>query len=258
MLQETRLHRIRALLSTLNQVSTERIIKELGISRETARRDIIELEALGVARRVHGGLVALDTAPEPPLTVRSAAQAKEKRAIARAAAQRLQSGQTLFLDAGSTTTMLADELRSMSGLTIITNSLHAALKLSAAEEHETLNNEVILLGGSMMAGAQQTRGELTVGEIYRYRADVALLSPVGIDSKSGASSFYPHEAAIARAMTQQATQLILLADHRKLGITSRMVYATSSEISLLVTDSAAPKQAAFAALQNKLAEIVVA
>lgn len=48
MLQETRLHRIRALLTRLNQVSTERIIRELGVSRETARRDIIELEALGL------------------------------------------------------------------------------------------------------------------------------------------------------------------------------------------------------------------
>ena len=92
MLQETRLHRIRALLTTQHQLSTERIINELGISRETARRDIIELEAQGLARRVHGGLVAVDSQPEPPLQVRRNAQAKEKRAIAVAAAQHLQRG----------------------------------------------------------------------------------------------------------------------------------------------------------------------
>lgn len=224
MLQETRLQRIRALLMTMKQVSTERIINELGVSRETARRDIIELEAQGLARRVHGGLVALgENTPEPPLRVRSAAMAKEKRAIARAAARLVLPGQTLFLDAGSTTTLLAQELRTLSGLTIITNSLQAALALSAAEEHETLNNEVILLGGAMSAGAQQTRGEFTVGEIYRFRADVALLSPVGIEAKNGASSFHPHEAAIARAMVQQASRLILLADHSKLGVDRKSV-----------------------------------
>ncbi|MGB9097724.1 DeoR/GlpR family DNA-binding transcription regulator [Erwinia sp.] len=258
MLQETRLHRIRALLTTLNHVSTERIIRELGISRETARRDIIELEALGLARRVHGGLIALDAEPEPPLIVRSEVRAREKRAIARAAAQRLKPGQTLFLDAGSTTTMLAEELRTMAGLTIITNSLNAALKLSAAEEHEALNNTIILLGGSMLAGAQETRGELTVGEIFRFRADVALMSPVGIDAKSGASSFHPHEAAIARAMAQQATQLILLADHSKLGLTSRMNYAAVKEVSLLITDSGAAGLPAFAALEKALPEVVLA
>lgn len=258
MLQETRLHRIRALLTTLGHVSTERIIKELGVSRETARRDIIELEALGAARRVHGGLMAINAEPEPPLTVRSEVRAREKRTIARAAARLLRPGQTLFIDAGSTTTMLAEELRSMSGLTIVTNSLQAALALSAAEEGETLNNSIILLGGAMLAGAQETRGELTTGEIYRYRADVAMLSPVGFDVKSGASSFQPHEAAIARAMTQQSTRLVLLADSSKLGLTSRINYASVEQVSVLVTDSGAPQLSAFNALQKILPEVIVA
>ncbi|KTR99693.1 alkaline phosphatase [Pantoea dispersa] len=257
MLQETRLHRIRALLSTQHQLSTERIIKELGISRETARRDIISLEAQGLARRVHGGLVALESPPEPPLQVRRNAQAREKRAIAAAAVQHLQPGQTLFLDAGTTTTLLAEELRTMSGLTIITNSLQAALALSAAEEHETLNNQVLLLGGMMMAGAQQTRGEMTVGEIYRYRADVALLSPVGIDARNGASSFHPHEAAIAHAMVQQASRTLLLADHSKLGVISRTQYAPIGDIDLLICDGGAAKPGALSALQQALAVQVV-
>ncbi|WP_345829516.1 DeoR/GlpR family DNA-binding transcription regulator [Erwinia sp. HDF1-3R] len=258
MLQETRLHRIRALLATLGHVSTERIIRELGISRETARRDIIELEALGVARRVHGGLMALNAEPEAPLVVRSEVKAREKRAIARAAARRLKPGQTLFLDAGSTTTMLAEELRTLSGLTVVTNSLNAALKLCAAGEHETLNNSIILLGGSMLAGAQETRGDLTVGEIYRYRADVALLSPVGIDGRSGATSFYPHEAAIARAMVQQADQLILLADSSKLGLTSRINYATLGQVSALITDGEAAENPAFSLIEKSLPEVVLA
>ncbi|KAF0857290.1 DeoR/GlpR family DNA-binding transcription regulator [Pantoea dispersa] len=257
MLQETRLHRIRALLSTQYQLSTERIIKELGISRETARRDIISLEAQGLARRVHGGLVALESPPEPPLQVRRNAQAREKRAIAAAAVQHLQPGQTLFLDAGTTTTLLAEELRTMSGLTIITNSLQAALALTAAEEHETLNNQVLLLGGMMMAGAQQTRGEMTVGEIYRYRADVALLSPVGIDARNGASSFHPHEAAIAHAMVQQASRTLLLADHSKLGVISRTQYAPVGDIDLLICDGGAAKPGALSALQQALAVQVV-
>lgn len=258
-LQETRLQRICALLKMLKQVSTERIINELGVSRETARRDIIELEAQGLARRVHGGVVAAgENAPEPPLRVRSAAMAKEKRAIARAAVQLLQSGQTLFLDAGSTTTLVAQELRGLTGLTIITNSLQAALALSAVEEHETLNNEVILLGGVMMAGAQQTRGEATLGEIHRFRADVALLSPVGIDAKNGASSFHPHEAAIARAMVQQASQLILVADHSKLGVISRVQYATPQRIDTLVTDSSSAASPFLEALQQALPQVIQA
>lgn len=111
-----------------------------------------------------------------------------------------------------------------------------------------------------MAGAQQTRGDITVGEIHRFRADVALLSPVGIEANAGATSFYPHEAAIARAMTEQASQLILLADRSKLGVISRMQYAAPAAVTLLITDSAAAKEhgAALAALTQALPEVVLA
>lgn len=257
MLQEARLHRIRALLATHHQVSTERIIQELGISRETARRDIIQLDALGLGRRVHGGLVANESTPEPPLSVRRSAQTKEKRAIAREATRHLQAGQTLFLDAGSTTTLLARELRGMAGLTIITNSLQAALALTAAEENDTLSNQVILLGGMLGAGAQQTHGEIVVNEIYRYRADVALVSPVGIDARGGATSFHPHEAAIACAMLKQANRCILLADHSKLGVVSRTRYAQSEEIDLVITDSGNALPEALDALQKALPQVIV-
>ena len=86
MLQQERLHRIQTLLSRVQRLTTERIMNELNTSRETARRDIIELDAMGLARRVHGGIVSIeDVATEAPLNVRYAQQTKEKRAIARAA-----------------------------------------------------------------------------------------------------------------------------------------------------------------------------
>ncbi len=258
MLQETRLHRIRSLISTHHQVSTERIINELGVSRETARRDIIVLEEQGVARRVHGGIVAIDAPPEPPLPVRYAAREKEKRSIARCATEQLHAGQTLFLDSGSTTTLLARELRTMSGLTIITNSLQAALVLTATENDSQLQHEVILLGGSMSAGTQQTQGGITVSEIHRYQADVALLSPVGVDAIGGASSFSLAEAAVAGAMARQAKQLFLLADHSKLGVTSRYSYAQPADVRLLISDSAAVTSHAWAALNQAFDQVICA
>ena len=76
-------------------------------SRETVRRDLLELEALGELRRVHGGAVPVHS--EPPIAERVHTRVKYKRAIARLAASLTASGQTLFLDAGSTTSVLADE-----------------------------------------------------------------------------------------------------------------------------------------------------
>ncbi|MBP2859302.1 DeoR/GlpR transcriptional regulator [Dickeya oryzae] len=258
MLEETRLHRIRLLLSSLNRVSTDHIIQHLGVSRETVRRDVLKLEAQGVLRRVHGGIVATDVEPEPPLSVRNTVRELEKRAIAQLAAQQIKAGQTLFIDAGSTTTLLAAELLVLPGMTIITNSLNVALTLTATETDEHAPHEVILLGGHMGAAAQATSGALTVTEIQRYRADIALLSPVGIASQSGASSFSHHEAAIAGAMSRNARQRIMLADHSKIGVTSRVIYAAPTDIDLLITDSGSSSNADFPALQAVCAQVLLA
>ncbi|MFP1748937.1 DeoR/GlpR family DNA-binding transcription regulator [Lonsdalea quercina] len=258
MLEETRLHRIRALLSTLNQVSTEQIIQHLGVSRETVRRDILKLEARGMLRRVHGGIVATGPEPEPPLSIRRTVQEKEKQAIARVAVQQLQPGQTIFVDAGSTTTLLADELLSMPGMTIITNSLNVALKLTAQEAEDRLLHDVILLGGHVESAIQATNGAQTVNELRRYRADVALMSPVGISSAAGASSFSHTEAAIASAMIDYAKTSILLADHTKIGVVSRVVYAPMSQIDKVVTDAAAEFNRDFSALQASCQQVILA
>ncbi|EPF74704.1 DeoR/GlpR family DNA-binding transcription regulator [Acinetobacter rudis] len=257
MLQQERFHRIQALLSQLQRLSTERVMSELNISRETARRDIIELEALGLAKRVHGGIISIEPTSEAPLTIRTTQRAKEKRAIARTAIQQLSAGQTVFIDSGSTTSIVAEELRTLSGLTIITNSLHVVMNLTMAMETETLNHEIILLGGRVHQ-RPQTQGDLVIREIYRYKADIALLSPVGVCPQHGISSFYTEEANIAQAMVQQSQKVIVLADHSKLDITSRVQYATAQEIALLITDQQAKQQIALAKYKHAFSEVVFA
>ncbi len=258
MLREERHLRIRTLLSTLSRVSTERIEQDLQVSRETVRRDILALEDQGVLRRVHGGVVTPGPAPEPPLAVRQAVRAKEKRAIARTALQLLKPGQTVFLDAGSTTALLAETLATLPGLTIITNGLNVALTLAALGDGRPGSDHVILLGGNIDPLVQATFGEITVGDIHRYHADVAMLSPVGISSQHGATSFEHHEAAIARAMVRQAQQLVILADHSKIGQASRVAYARADEIDTLVTNTAASGLPELAALRAAGCRVMLA
>ncbi|WP_445115328.1 DeoR/GlpR family DNA-binding transcription regulator [Acinetobacter sp. WZC-1] len=258
MLQQERLHRIQVLLTQLQQISTERIMTELNISRETARRDMIELQVMGVARRVHGGMVSVNNpATEAPLNVRSTRYAREKRAIARAAVSRLTAGQSLFIDSGSTTAILAEELRSLSGLTIITNSLQAVLNLSMATEPDSLKHDIILLGGRVQQ-RPQTQGDLVIAEIHRYHADIALLSPVGVSAEYGASSFYSEEAAIAQAMIRQSRYTMILADHSKLDVISRVRYASVQDISTLITDSRATAQIAASEYRHSFPDLVIA
>lgn len=256
MLEETRLHRICALLSTLNQVSTELIIKRLGVSRETVRRDILKLEAQGRLRRVHGGVISCDFVPEAPLSVRNSVREAEKRAIAHATVGLLHAGQTLFIDSGSTTYFLSESLLTMAGLTIITNSLDIASKLSSSND-PSIQHEVILLGGHMGKSTQATSGELTINELSYYRADIALLSPVGLSAETGASSYLHHEAAIAGAMVRNSKATYILADNAKLGVTSRMVYATPEQIDRVIIDSAPEDKSVLNSLQATFKEVVI-
>ncbi len=142
MLAEERHQRIRALLTALHRVTTDRIAADLGVSRETVRRDVVELETRGELRRVHGGVVAVGPEPEPPIAVRTQVRQKEKRAIAKAAARLVAPGQTLFLDFGSTVSALAEELATLSGLTIVTNAFGVAQAIADGKR-----SDVRLLGG---------------------------------------------------------------------------------------------------------------
>ena len=258
MLQEERFLRIRNLLATFSRVSVDRIVQDLSVSRETVRRDLLELEGTGELRRVHGGAVATGPEPEAPLAVRLVARQKEKRAIAKAAVGLLRPGQTLFLDAGSTTAILAEEIAMLSGMTVITNSLNIALKLAGADEGRSSHNVVRLLGGGIDVGTQATHGDGTLEDIRRFRVDVALMSPVGLHARHGAMSFAHHEAAVARAMAEQAQQLVILADHSKIGVASRVTYARCADIDVIVTDAKARGVAALAGLRKACERVIVA
>lgn len=255
MWHEERYNRIRHLLGTSGQVSVERIVEELKVSRETVRRDLLALESLGEIQRVHGGAVLVGE--EPPIDVRAATRVREKQAIAREVVRLVGNGQTVFLDAGTTTSIIAEALAGLRGLLVITNSLAVARTLGAgrAGQHD---NHVHLLGGSFNAELSSTHGAATVAEIQRYQANVAILSPVGIDATAGASSQLLEEAEVARAMAVNARHTIIAADHAKIGLRSRVAYCPCDAIGTLVTNGRARQAAAMHGVAQAVAEVVYA
>lgn len=254
MWQAERFSRIRALLAKHSRISMDRIIADLAVSRETVRRDLLELEALGELKRVHGGAVRVQA--EAPIAERANTRIKYKRAIAKAAATLIESGQTLFLDAGSTTAILAEELAMLSGLTIITNSFDVALNIQRASD-ESRGNQVFLLGGALGARLPATFGDATIAELHRYRADVALLSPVGVDINYGATSYDRQEAEIARAMVDNAAHTFILADYSKIGLCSRISYCSIGRIDNLITNKKAEEASALSELQSRLSLVTL-
>ncbi len=254
MWSEARHQKIRLLLQRHDRITTERAMQELGVSRETVRRDFLALEALGLLQRVHGGAVHLSD--EPPIDKRNTIHVAAKKAIAMAVAQRLRTPLTLFMDAGSTTTILARELARLSGLTLITNSLSAAACFTDAPGNQ--DNQIILLPGVLNTRLASTAGASTVLQIQTFHADVALLSPVAVNARQGATSYVHDEALIARAMSEGAGETWILADHSKIGAASRETFCPAERIHRLFCNQQAAQVEGFEALQARVGEVILA
>ncbi|NEU97035.1 DeoR family transcriptional regulator [Bradyrhizobium uaiense] len=132
MWQEERRRHIRSMLATFGTLSVDRLTEDFGVLLETIRRDLMEMKESGELRRVRGGVVPVAKDKEAPCQLRTAVRSREKRTNARAAAAMVEAGQTILLDAGSTTTTLAQRSAQMEELIVVTNSLNAAKCLTSA------------------------------------------------------------------------------------------------------------------------------
>lgn len=230
---QERHQRILSMLAASRQVSANDLSQMLNVSRETVRRDLLDLEKTGQVNRVHGGAVLPEPRTEEPFRQRMTVQLRAKSEIARKAAGLIQPGQTILVDAGTTTAIFARELAKLSGVTVITNSLDVATTLQGA------GKEVLLLGGRMLADVPATVGELTLSEIRRFSVDLCFSAPVAVHPVKGAFFYDLQEAEIAIAMAAQARRSVILADQSKLGETSRVRSWEPAEIGTLVTNKAA-------------------
>jgi DeoR/GlpR family transcriptional regulator of sugar metabolism len=221
------------LLSTVDgRMQTDRLAEVLKVSRETIRRDLLKLEAAGKVRRVHGGVIAVEESAEKPFLARRSLHAEAKQRIAQAAARLLKPGESCFIDAGTTTAAFAVALTNVALLSVVTNSLEIATTLRNAQP----TAGVLLLGGNLATDVPGTHGELTIGQIARFRPALAFISTVGVHPEHGATNYLLSEAEVARAMIANAGRVVLLADRSKLGQVSRMHVCDCAEIDVLVTE----------------------
>jgi DeoR family glycerol-3-phosphate regulon repressor len=210
----------------------EALADTFGISAETVRRDLDALAATGRLHKVRGGARRLKLTTEGSFGERLAEDAAAKEVIAAKLAQEVEPGDTLFLDTGTTTLACAGALAAVPRLTVITNSLHIALRLGEAEARP----RVFLLGGAYGAGNAQTVGAMAVAQVARFQADHAVLSVAALDARAGAMDADVNEAQVARAMIDHARQVIVVAARTKIGRRAAFGVCRLDEIDVLVCD----------------------
>lgn len=228
-----RQERILARLREHGRVDVAGLADEFAVTTETIRRDLSDLQARRLARRVHGGAVLWDSgAFEPLVSLRDLRNMGEKRRIAAAAVRELPPGGTVLLDSGSTTARVAHELPADATLRVVTNSVTIATLLV---EHERV--DVTLLGGNMDKGMMAAVDEQTIAAVRQLRVDVVVLGADGLSAAGGLTTPHRAQAELKRAMIAAARRVVAVIDHSKVGNDQLIRFAECRHIDTLITDT---------------------
>ncbi|MFF5726090.1 DeoR/GlpR family DNA-binding transcription regulator [[Kitasatospora] papulosa] len=215
-------------------VSLRELARVVQTSEVTVRRDVRALEAEGLLDRRHGGAVLPGGfTRESGFPQKSHLSTAEKTAIADMAAGLVGEGEAIVVGAGTTTQELARRLARVPGLTVVTNSLLVAQALAHANRVE-----VVMTGGTLRGSNYALVGSGAEQSLQGLRVSRAFLSGSGLTAERGLSTSNMLSASVDRALVQAAAEVVVLADHTKLGSDTMFQTVPTELITRLVTDDA--------------------
>lgn len=233
MLAQERHEIIMNLIDKNKIVKVSEMVQKFDVSIETIRRDLEYLEKQGVLKRVYGGAVPAKTfSKEPSYSTREIVNLYEKQCIAEKTVELINDGETIILDLGTTTLEVAKCLKVRENLTIITNSIKAALELQSKE-----NFKVYFAGGLLRPYELSCSGFLTANFLKQFNVNKSIIGVGGITLKNGITDYHIEEAQIRKVMIECADKVIAVADNSKFAVKALANVCDLSDIDILVTDS---------------------
>lgn len=230
---EERQEKIIALLNERRKLLIPELCDLFAVSPATIRNDLNELERQGRLQRTHGGAIALSkTGFEPNFQQKTVKNMEIKAAIAKAAAELVEDGDTIALDTGTTTLALAQALTSKKNLTVVTNDIKIAALLD-----EQGDSTVILLGGTLRRGFYCTVGPVVTENLSRFRVDKCFLATNGLTLRTGLTTPDIGHAEIKKAMADISSQVYVVCDSSKIGMDSFAFVLPLSAVDTVITDN---------------------
>ena len=225
----SRLNSIEQYVISRETVSIDELCEVFGVSKNTIRRDLNELEMRGHITKVYGGVTATVPSGAVPTPIRSGLNPIDKSLIGRLAAEEVSDGDTIFIDSGTTTLCLLRFLVAKKRITIITHSLGA---LSEASKYDNLN--VISLGGIYSLS--------TIEALSSMRINKAFMGATGVSLTAGMTNTTFLEAEIKRAVVQRADNIYGMADSSKIGKQAIVTFCHLKDLTAFITDREPPKE----------------
>lgn len=235
-LADVRRERLARLVATRGFVRVTDASAHFAVSDVTIRGDLSELEARGLVTRVHGGAMPTSALvdPEQSLEATRDVDAAAKRAIGRSAAQLVSSGESVYVDAGSTALALAHALmdrRELHDVIIVTCSLTTALALEDAVPRFT----VIVTGGTLRPLQHSLVNPFAAPMIDALTLDWAFIGCNGVDAVAGVTNVNLPEAEIKSRVMARSRHRVVIADASKVGVVDLAVIAPIAGFETLVT-----------------------
>src|ERR671931_2556762 len=203
-LQHDRQQAIYLLALRQGSVDVADLARRYGVTTETIRRDLSDMQARKLLRRVHGGAVPVERINhEPMLAARDVVNAEEKLRIATKAVEEVPERGSVIIDSGSTAQRLADVFPVERDVHVVTNSLVTALTLSRRGVRD-----LTVLGGAVRTERRAMVDDMTRAELQHMAIDVLFMSCDGLSFQHGLTTPYREERTIKRAMIGCARRVV--------------------------------------------------
>lgn len=232
MLKQERLDKILQAIAYHKYVSVASLMALTSSSESTIRSDLIELDREGKLLRLRGGAQALNDASlsyELPFEQKMGIQIGPKHAIALKALTLISPNMHIYLDAGTTTYALAEELN-IKGVQVVTNSVPIAHKVAS------IGQKAYLIGGELKPSTDALIGAFAQESIANFHFDIGFFGTNGVSLEQGFTTPDLIEGAMKKAAIAQCKKVYILADSTKFDVITAISFLPF-DASSLITDT---------------------
>jgi DeoR/GlpR family transcriptional regulator of sugar metabolism len=230
MLARERKTHLLAVLDRDGRVVAKAVAAALGVSDDSIRRDLRELAEIGACVRVYGGALPAGSI-EPPVSARQDVSPASKERVARAALERIEDGDTVIIDGGTTALALAQLLPPLRSLTVVTPSPPVAVVIG-----QRTDARVIMIGGELARRSMVNGGAMAIEAARQVHADSFFMGVAGVDVERGLTTGTIEDAATKRALAAQSARVFVLASEDKIGVVSRVSVLPLDQVTEIIFD----------------------
>lgn len=223
------------LLRTEGNATVDYLADYFGVTVQTVRRDLSDLEQEGHISRVHGGATLRGGVTNIEYDERRDLNAAAKEQIGRLVAQHIPANTSLFINIGTTTEAVARALLDHESLTVVTNNMNVANILAGNPQCE-----IIVSGGALRRSDGGLVGDLATQMIEQFKVDIAIIGASALDEDGDLLDFDLREVRVSKSIIRHARRIFLVTDGSKFERTAPVRIASLSDLHAVFTDRMLP------------------